>query len=44
VIVPEVDGEDNVSLDAIAARITACRLCPRLVRHRETVAARPPRR
>ena len=43
-IVPEVDGEDNVSLDAIAARITACRLCPRLVRHRETVAARPPRR
>jgi len=44
VIVPEVDGEDNVSLDAIAARITACRLCPRLVRHREAVAARPPRR
>ena len=43
-IVPEVDGEDNVSLDAIAARITACRLCPRLVRHREAVAARPPRR
>ena len=43
-IVPEVGDEDNVSLDAIAARITACRLCPRLVRHREAVAARPPRR
>ena len=43
-IVPEVGGEDNASLDALAARIVACRLCPRLVRHRETVAARPPRR
>jgi uracil-DNA glycosylase family 4 len=44
VIVPEVGGEDNASLDALAARIVACRLCPRLVLHRETVAARPPRR
>ena len=43
-IVPEVGGEDNVSLDAIAARIVACRLCPRLVRHREAVGAPPPRR
>lgn len=43
-IVPEVSGEDNASLDAISARIVACRLCPRLVRHRESVAVRPPRR
>jgi uracil-DNA glycosylase family 4 len=44
VIVPEVGGEDNASLDALAARIVACRLCPRLVRHREAVGAPPPRR
>jgi uracil-DNA glycosylase family 4 len=44
VIVPEVGGEDNASLAALAARIVACRRCPRLVRHREAVANRPPRR
>jgi len=44
VIVPEVGGEDNASLDALAARIVACRLCPRLVRHRESVGKPPPRR
>ena len=43
-IVPEVGGEDNASLDALAARIVACRLCPRLVRHRESVGKPPPRR
>ena len=32
------------SLDTLRTRIVACRLCPRLVRHRETVARRPPRR
>jgi uracil-DNA glycosylase family 4 len=44
VIVPEVGGEDNVSLADLAARIVACRRCPRLVGHREAVAAAPPRR
>jgi uracil-DNA glycosylase family 4 len=29
---------------ALQARIVACRRCPRLVRYREAVAARPPRR
>ncbi len=32
------------SLDALRVRIIACRLCPRLVRHREAVARVPPRR
>jgi uracil-DNA glycosylase family 4 len=44
VIVPEVGGEDNASLVDLAARIVACRRCPRLVRHREAAAAAPPRR
>jgi uracil-DNA glycosylase len=44
VIVPEVGGEDNASLADLAARIVACRRCPRLVRHREAVAVAPPRR
>jgi uracil-DNA glycosylase len=44
VIVPEVGGEDNGSLADLAARIVACRRCPRLVRHREATAAAPPRR
>ncbi len=43
-IVPEVGGEDNASLADLAARIVACRRCPRLVRHREAVAVAPPRR
>jgi uracil-DNA glycosylase family 4 len=32
------------SLSSLASRIVECRLCPRLVSHREAVAARPPRR
>ena len=32
------------SLLALVQRIVACRLCPRLVRHREAVAANPPKR
>jgi len=31
-------------LGALAGRIVGCRLCPRLVRHREASAAEPPRR
>jgi uracil-DNA glycosylase family 4 len=33
-----------MSLEALARRIIQCRRCPRLVRHREAVAAAPPRR
>jgi uracil-DNA glycosylase len=44
VIVPEVGGKDNASLADLAARVVACRRCPRLVRHREATAAAPPRR
>jgi uracil-DNA glycosylase family 4 len=32
------------SLQRLARRIERCRLCPRLVRHREAAAAHPPRR
>jgi uracil-DNA glycosylase family 4 len=38
---PEVD---RTALAALSARIADCRRCPRLVRHREAVAADPPRR
>ena len=38
------DKSRRESLATLAARITGCRLCPRLVRHREAVAATPPRR
>jgi uracil-DNA glycosylase family 4 len=34
----------RVRLRVLQARIVACRRCPRLVRHRQAVAARPPRR
>jgi uracil-DNA glycosylase family 4 len=44
VIVREVVREDNGKLAALARRIVRCRLCPRLVRHREASAAVPPRR
>jgi len=44
VIVREDGREDNGKLDALALRITSCRLCPRLVKHREASAADPPRR
>ncbi len=43
-IVREVAGEDNGKLRALALRIASCRLCPRLVKHREASAADPPRR
>jgi len=44
VIVPEATRGDNAALVALARRVEACRRCPRLVRHREAVAADPPRR
>jgi uracil-DNA glycosylase family 4 len=47
VIVGQSRAEDKSrgrALAALADRITACRLCPRLVRYREAVAAAPPRR
>ena len=47
-IVDEVAAEDNGNvkgkLAALNRRVTSCRLCARLVRHREAVAAAPPRR
>ena len=43
-IVREVGGEDNGKLGALSVRIASCRLCPRLVKHREASAADPPRR
>jgi uracil-DNA glycosylase family 4 len=44
VIVREVTAEDNEKLAALTRRIVRCRLCPRLVSHREAAAADPPRR
>jgi uracil-DNA glycosylase len=44
VIVREVGREDNGKLPELALRIACCRLCPRLVKHREASAADPPRR
>jgi uracil-DNA glycosylase len=44
VIVREVGQEDNGKLGELALRITSCRLCPRLVKHREASAVDPPRR
>ncbi len=41
-IVGQVGPEDKLA--ALARRIVDCRLCPRLVRHREAVANNPPRR
>lgn len=43
-IVREVAAEDNGKLAALARRIVRCRLCPRLVAHREAVAHAPPLR
>jgi len=42
VMVDEIASRDE--LGALAGRITRCRLCPRLVRHREGAARNPPRR
>jgi uracil-DNA glycosylase family 4 len=47
VIVGQSAAEDKPPRDRLAAlarRIVRCRRCPRLVRHREAVAAAPPRR
>jgi uracil-DNA glycosylase len=48
VIVREVSRKDNgkviAKLAALNRRVARCRLCPRLVRHREGAAADPPRR
>jgi uracil-DNA glycosylase family 4 len=44
VIVDQVGAASNVKLEALARRVVRCRLCPRLVRHREAVAADPPKR
>ena len=43
-IVREVGGKDNGKLGDLALRVVSCRLCPRLVKHREASAADPPRR
>ena len=40
----EVTAENERKLAALARRIVRCRLCPRLVKHREAAAADPPRR
>jgi len=44
VIGRQVTAEDKRKLAALARRIVRCRLCPRLVKHREAAAADPPRR
>lgn len=43
-IVDQVGATGNAKLDALSRRIVTCRLCPRLVRHREASGATPPRR
>ena len=43
-IVGQGAAGSNVELRRLCRRIVTCRLCPRLVRHREAAAARPPRR
>jgi uracil-DNA glycosylase family 4 len=35
---------NSTDLERLSARVVRCRRCPRLVRHREAVAAKPPRR
>jgi uracil-DNA glycosylase family 4 len=44
VTVPRARTRASDSLEALTAEIEACRLCPRLVAWRESVAADPPRR
>jgi uracil-DNA glycosylase family 4 len=41
---PENSRQAGAALRRLQAAIVACRKCPRLVAHREAVAARPPRR
>ena len=43
-IVDQVQASGNAKFSALGRRIVRCRLCPRLVRHREAVADAPPRR
>ena len=43
-ILRDVAAGGNEKLAALARRVVVCRLCPRLVRHRERAAADPPRR
>ena len=43
-IVDQLAAAGNATFQALARRIIRCRLCPRLVRHREAAAAAPPRR
>lgn len=38
------DSDRAAALEALRAEVIACRLCPRLVEHREAVAEDPPRR
>jgi uracil-DNA glycosylase family 4 len=44
VIVDHVEAAGNAKFLALGRRIARCRRCPRLVRHREAMAAAPPRR
>jgi uracil-DNA glycosylase family 4 len=44
VIVDQPAAAGNVKLAELAQRLAECRRCPRLVRHREAVAADPPKR
>ncbi len=43
-IVARVEFQHNAKLRSLARRIIGCRLCPRLVRHREAAAREPPKR
>src|SRR5205823_1358028 len=38
------DSQHSAKLRSLARRIIRCRLCPRLVRHREAAARNPPKR
>src|SRR5438552_9836198 len=38
------DSQHSAKLRSLARRIMRCRLCPRLVRHREAAARNPPKR
>jgi len=44
VIFGQVEAAGNAKFRALARRIVGCRMCPRLVRHREAAAAAPPKR
>src|SRR6266545_1160885 len=43
-MVAQVEFQHNAKLRSLARRIIGCRLCPRLVRHREAAAREPPKR